>query len=128
SYVVSIDERSCVTPCNMRVAPGPQRLIATGGTSIDTMIVVPAGGGTFRLSTGRQPRIGSGIAFTGIGFAIAVSLWSASYGCPATNRSCVLAKEFVWPPLGGAMFVGGIGALAWGASHATPRGVELILS
>lgn len=126
-YLISIAGRTCSTPCSMAVKPGAHQLFAqpNEGKGFGTFVLVPDSGGIFRVSQGRRPALAAGIALTTIGAVVASSLWAAALGCRGDSGCAVFNLAF-WPVVGGSMFFTGVGLLGYGATHAVPRGAELV--
>lgn len=128
-YVVSVGGATCATPCALQLKPGPQQFLASPneGEGFSSILMVPDNGGAFRVSKGKRPYTGAGIALTVVGAVVASSFWAIGLGCDRSS-GCLLANMVFWPLSGAGMFFTGVGLLGYGASHSTASGARLILS
>ena len=127
-YVVSVGGATCATPCSLQLKPGPQQFLASPneGEGFSSILMVPDNGGAFRVSKGRRPYTGAGIALTVVGAVVASSFWAIGLACGKSD--CLFANMVFWPLTGAGMFFTGVGLLGYGATHSTPSGAKLMLS
>lgn len=128
-YMVSVGGATCSTPCVLQVKPGPQQLMASfgEGNGFSSLLMVPEGGGAYRVAKGRRPYTGAGVALTVVGAVVASSFWAFGLGCGRSSE-CLVGNLVFWPLTGAGMFFTGIGLLGYGATHSTPSGAKLMLS
>ena len=128
-YVVSAGGATCATPCSLQLKPGPQQFLASPneGDGFSSLLMVPDNGGAFRVSRGKRPYTGAGIALTVVGAVVASSFWAIGLGCGRSD-GCLVANLVFWPLSGAGMFFTGVGLLGYGATHSTPSGARLMLS
>ncbi len=128
-YMVSVGGATCSTPCVLQVKPGPQQLMASfgEGDGFSSLLMVPEGGGAYRVAKGRRPYTGAGVALTVVGAVVASSFWAFGLACGRSSE-CFVGNVVFWPLTGAGMFFTGIGLLGYGATHSTPSGAKLMLS
>jgi hypothetical protein len=117
-YHVSSDAEGCDTPCQLRVAPGRQRLSVTGEGTFDLVLKVPRSGGYVSVQNPWNPLVKAGIGLMTAGSVLMIAGTVGVFagvdddGDPSTNAS--RAGIVVGWVIGPIAHLVGIGLLAGG--------------
>ncbi len=119
-YRVTVDAKSCETPCTLVLEPGPKRVDAVGNGELHGQFVVPHKPSQVRIAAG-APRwyTPAGAVMVPLGLLIGASLWAIGFACGFGPNSggCFAANVIAWPIFGVALTV--TGAVLLGLSNRT---------
>ncbi len=108
TYVVTVADQSCTTPCTLMIHPGPTKVHVVGSGETDLQMVIPHLTAQVRLNTGApswyQP---AGIALIPTGIVVASSLWALGLTCSFNSGACFAVNAITWPVLGASMLIVG---------------------
>jgi hypothetical protein len=125
SFLVTVDNLSCRTPCTLQLKPGQYDLTREHALGPPRRLTVPKWSGVVRVQAAAENLQIPGIVLTVAGFLAGAGGWTLGFACPRNEvaPSCGLTMIILWPVVGGLAFVTGVGFLIRAATYLDPEPV-----